>query len=70
MIPYLQNCPHQGEGWCLKCVKEMALELNYLKWWRLNVDCGPGEGDYFYDLNRRYEKETGEKIPEGWNDEE
>lgn len=26
MIPYLQNCPHDGDGWCLKCVKELALE--------------------------------------------
>lgn len=26
MIPYLQNCPHDGDGWCLKCVTELALE--------------------------------------------
>lgn len=22
-MPHLMNCPHQGEGWCLDCVKEL-----------------------------------------------
>ena len=26
MIPYLQNCSHSPDGWCLKCVKELAIE--------------------------------------------
>jgi hypothetical protein len=69
MIPYLQNCPHQGEGWCLKCVGEMYHELQYLKWFRLNCDFGPAEGDVINDLNERYKSDTGNELPEGWGEE-
>lgn len=26
-MPHLMNCPHQGDGWCLACVREMRDEL-------------------------------------------
>lgn len=26
-MPHLMNCSHQGEGWCLKCVKRMHARL-------------------------------------------
>lgn len=26
-IPYMMNCPHTGEGWCLGCVSKMGKEL-------------------------------------------
>ena len=25
-IPWLMNCDHQGEGWCLECVGKLARE--------------------------------------------
>lgn len=24
MMPHLMNCPHDPDGWCLDCVKELA----------------------------------------------
>lgn len=47
-----------------------ASELEYLKWFRLNCDFGPGEGDYLYNLHNQFRKETGKELPEGWDDEE
>ena len=44
-----------------------ASEKKYLKWFRLNADFGPGEGDYIDSLNKRFMKETGKNLPEGWN---
>ncbi len=29
-IPHLMNCQHQGEGWCLACVKELWEEKERL----------------------------------------
>ena len=29
-IPWLMNCAHQGDGWCLKCVGLMADDLKRL----------------------------------------
>jgi mannose/cellobiose epimerase-like protein (N-acyl-D-glucosamine 2-epimerase family) len=26
-IPYLMNCPHDGDGWCIACVKAQGEEL-------------------------------------------
>lgn len=31
MIPYLQNCSHNPDGWCLKCVKEFTIEKEKLE---------------------------------------
>jgi hypothetical protein len=30
-IPWLMNCPHDGSGWCLDCVRELAEERNALR---------------------------------------
>lgn len=27
-IPWLMNCGHNGDGWCLDCVKEQRAELD------------------------------------------
>lgn len=27
-MPQMMNCQHQGEGWCLKCVEELAETAN------------------------------------------
>lgn len=56
-MPHLMNCPHQGEGWCLNCVKEMGERLieaikniDQLKreLGRANheIDCLNGDADY------------------------
>jgi hypothetical protein len=43
-------------------------ELEYLRWFRQNADFGPGDGGYAQDwYNERYMKETGKKLPKGWN---
>lgn len=26
-MPHLSNCPHDGDGWCIDCVKGMYFEL-------------------------------------------
>ena len=31
-MPHLQNCPHQGDGWCLACVKELHDKSERLRW--------------------------------------
>lgn len=44
-------------------------EFDYLRWFRLNADFGPGHGDVIDHLHTYYKKETGRDIPEGWEDE-
>jgi hypothetical protein len=29
--PWLMNCPHDGSGWCLDCVRKLAEERNALQ---------------------------------------
>ena len=48
---------------------EEATELEYLKWFRINADFGPADGDVRYEMHRQFEKETGKKVPHGWDDE-
>jgi hypothetical protein len=30
-IPWMMNCPHDGDGWCLSCVRELAEEKDKLE---------------------------------------
>jgi hypothetical protein len=30
-VPYLMNCPHDGDGWCLSCVKVLGEEYEELR---------------------------------------
>lgn len=30
-IPHMQNCPHQGDGWCLDCVGILHAEVERLQ---------------------------------------
>lgn len=46
---------------------ERATELEYLTWFRVNADFGPGESEYIDHLNQCFMKETGKNLPEGWN---
>jgi hypothetical protein len=29
-MPHLMNCPHKGDGWCLKCVGDMYADVESL----------------------------------------
>lgn len=35
-IPWLMNCPHSSDSWCLSCVEELGLESENLR--RINAD--------------------------------
>ena len=65
-MPQLQNCEHQGEGWCLKCVKGSWEEMDYLAWFRVHCDFGPAHGDVISSIEKEYEKSTGSKVPNKW----
>ncbi len=49
-------------------VRQRATELEYLLWFRHNVDFGPAEGDVIYCMNRQFVEETGLNLPKGWDD--
>lgn len=42
----------------------------YLLWFRCAADFGPAHGDVIAIMNEEYEKDTGNKVPDGWEDEE
>ena len=46
---------------------ERATELEYLKWFRINADFGPADGDVKAWMDERFMNETGKNLPEGWN---
>jgi len=48
-------------------MRERATELEYLTWFRNEVDFGPADSDVKDHLNERFMEETGKNIPEGWN---
>ncbi len=48
--------------------KEEATELEYLRWFRINADFGPADGDVKYIMNQNFEEETGKRVPKGWTD--
>lgn len=46
---------------------ERASELEYLKWFRVNADFGPADGDVIDSMNEEFMRRTGKNLPEGWN---
>jgi len=48
-------------------MKPRATELEYLQWFRHNVDLGPAESDVIESMNHRFMEVTGKNLPEGWN---
>jgi len=38
----------------------------YLKWFAQEADFGPGHSDVMIEMQERYEKDTGQKVPEDW----
>lgn len=54
-MPHLQNCPHNPDGWCLKCVGQLHAELQQLQRQQPSMPPGdvpdsPGE----YEATLRY----------------
>ena len=47
--------------------RERATELEYFRWWRLNTDFGPADGDVQEHMNLMFMEETGKNLPKGWN---
>ncbi len=51
----------------MKKPRSRATELEYLKWFRIEADFGPAEGDVIDIMNEQFMDETGKNLPEGWN---
>lgn len=45
-------------------------ELEYLRWFYQHTDFGPAHEDVVSIMKERYVKLTGNKIPEGYDDDE
>jgi len=43
-------------------------EYLWLKWLAKNVDFGPAHYDVMLGLQKRYEEETGNTVPEKWRE--
>ena len=48
-------------------MKQRATELEYLTWFRQAADFGPADSDVKDWMNKKFIKETGKNLPEGWN---
>lgn len=48
--------------------EEKATELEWLKWFYCEADFGPADSDVRYYLKERFEKETGKKLPKGYDE--
>jgi hypothetical protein len=51
-------------------VSKVATELAWLKWFCIEADFGPADGDVRMFLRQRFEEETGTLVPEGWRGDE
>ena len=51
-------------------MEQVATELEYLKWFRIEADFGPAHGDVIEIMNEQFIKETGKALPKGWGDED
>ena len=50
--------------------KEESAELEYLRWYRENIDFGPAHEDVIAILDEQYTDETGNEVPVGWREED
>jgi len=48
-------------------MRTRATELEYLKWFRINADFGPADGDVKEQMDNDFMEETGKNLPNGWN---
>jgi hypothetical protein len=51
----------------LTMARERATELEYLRWFHMWADFGPADSDVRDSMCRRFMRETGKNLPEGWN---
>ena len=49
--------------------KEKATELEYLQWFYAECDFGPAHEDVIHYMNEQFRIETGQDLPEGYDDE-
>lgn len=47
--------------------RQRATELEYLKWFKQNVDFGLADSDALDALDQQFMNETGKNLPIGWN---
>ncbi len=47
-------------------LRDLADELEYLSWFYVNSDFGPGDYDVMLRMEERYEKSTGKKVPKNF----
>lgn len=45
---------------------QYATELEYLRWFRLNVDFGPASGEVKMAMDEEFESQMGKLVPIGW----
>jgi hypothetical protein len=45
-----------------------ATELEYLIWFRENLDYGPFGDEIIYYMNEKFKEETGKNLPKKWED--
>jgi hypothetical protein len=46
---------------------ERATELEFFKWFYINADFGPADGDVYQAMKEEFMEKTGKNIPIGWN---
>lgn len=49
---------------------EKATELEFLKWFYLNADFGPADGDVRQNMSEYFTEKTGKSLPDGYEEEE
>ena len=47
--------------------RERATELEYLRWFHINADFGPADGDVRDAMAEDFIASTGKDLPDGWN---
>ena len=62
-LDYLPAVDHHGD-------KVTQAEYDYLKWFKQSADFGPADGDVHSGMNDHYERQTGNKVPKDWREEE
>jgi Ni,Fe-hydrogenase III small subunit len=58
-------------GTCVDCdikctTGSTPKEIEYLNWFAINADFGPGHGDVMIHMQERYKQETGKEVPTTW----
>lgn len=45
-----------------------ATELEWLRWFYLHTDFGPADSDVQDEMKREFKKDTGKRLPNGYDD--